>query len=370
MPDDPPVTEALEARVLQRLATVADPDVGLPITELGMVRGIVATPRRVQVGIALVVPNSPLAERLRDDVTTAIRGLGVPDVYVDLIHFNDEDRQALRRKLQGERPSGAAEVFAATRVLAISSGKGGVGKSSVATNLAVALAARGKRVALIDADVYGFSIPRMIGIDRKPAIVDNLVIPPRAHGVAVVSVAFFATDEQTPIIWRGPMLHKALEQFISDVYWNEPEYLLVDMPPGTGDVALTMAQLVPSSEVVVVTTPQPAAQKVAQRSAYMARKVRLAITGVIENMSWFTGNDGVRYELFGAGGGELLAQQLEVPLLGRIPLVPALREGSDVGRPVVAAEPASEAAVAIDAIAERLLSVPRRRLSLPVIRVT
>jgi ATP-binding protein involved in chromosome partitioning len=289
------------------------------------------------------------------------------DVRVDFSHFGEEERRALRHRLQGTRPSTPAEAFARSRVIAISSGKGGVGKSSVSANLAVALAGRGKRVALIDADVYGFSIPRMLGIDRRPAIVDNLVIPPKAHGVAVISVAFFATDEQTPIIWRGPMLHKALEQFIADVHWGDPEVLLVDMPPGTGDVALTMAQFLPNSEVVVVTTPQAAAQKVAQRAAYMARKVNLHVTGVIENMSWFTGNDGERYELFGSGGGTLLAEQLRVPLLGQIPLAPALREGGDEGRPVVSAEPGSEAALAIQEIAERVIQLRPRRTPLPLL---
>ncbi len=359
---------AAEEEIRAALASVRDPDLDLPITELDMVRGIVVGRRRVQVGIALVVPDSPHRERLRAAVTEAVRALGPSDVHVDFSHLGDDDRRALRQRLQGGRPSTPAEVFARTRILAISSGKGGVGKSSVSVNLAIALAERGKTVALIDADVYGFSIPRMMGIDRRPAILDNLVIPPRAHGVAVISVAFFAADEQTPIIWRGPMLHKALEQFIADVHWGDVEFLLVDMPPGTGDVALTMAQFLPSSEVVVVTTPQAAAQKVAQRAAYMARKVDLTVTGVVENMSWFTGDDGVRYELFGSGGGTLLAEQLRVPLLGQIPLVPALREGGDEGRPIVVAEPDSEAATAIQAIVERILELRPRRIPLPLLK--
>jgi ATP-binding protein involved in chromosome partitioning len=255
-------------------------------------------------------------------------------------------------------------------VVAVSSGKGGVGKSSLSTNLAISLVGRGQRVALIDADVYGFSIPRMIGITRRPVIVDGLLIPPRAHDVSVISVALFASDEQTPIIWRGPMLHKALQQFVTDVYWGAPDIVIIDMPPGTGDVALTMAQILPLSEVVVVTTPQPAAQKVAQRAAYMARKVNLAVSGVIENMSWFTANDGERYELFGSGGGEMLAQQLEVPLLGQVPLLPALREGSDTGQPIVTSEPDGEAAQAIGAVADNLLAATVRRRGLPLLRVT
>ncbi|MGH8908354.1 MAG: Mrp/NBP35 family ATP-binding protein [Egibacteraceae bacterium] len=353
--------------VRDALAAVRDPDLDLPITELDMVRGIVIGRRQVQVGIALLVPDSPHREQLRAAVTRAVEGLGVADVHVDFSHFADDERRALRERLQGGRPRTPAQAFAGARVLAISSGKGGVGKSSVSVNLAIALAGRDKRVALLDADVYGFSIPRMIGIDRRPAIVDNLVIPPRAHGVAVISMAFFTADEQTPIVWRGPMLHKALEQFITDVHWGDVEFLLIDMPPGTGDVALTMAQFLPNCEVIVVTTPQAAAQKVAQRAAYMALKVNLTVRGVIENMSWFTGDDGVRYELFGSGGGTLLAEQLRVPLLGQIPLVPALREGGDEGRPVIVADPGSPASQAFQAIADKIIALRPRRVPLPLL---
>jgi ATP-binding protein involved in chromosome partitioning len=334
-----------------------------------MVRGVGVGRRRVQVEIALAVHDTPHREQLRAAVVDAVQGLGVADVHVDFLYLGEEERRRLRERLQGRQGRTPAEVFARTRVLAISSGKGGVGKSSVSTNLAIELAGRGKRVALIDADVYGFSIPRMIGIDRRPAVVDSLVIPPRAHGVSVISVAFFATDELTPVIWRGPMLHKALEQFVADVHWGDVEFLVIDMPPGTGDVALTIAQLLPNCEVVVVTTPQAAARKVAQRAAFMARKVDLTVTGVIENMSWFTGDDGVRYELFGSGGGALLAEQLGVPLLGRIPLIPALREGGDEGRPIVVADPSSEASLAIRAIADRIVALRPRRIPLPLLNV-
>ena len=220
-------------------------------------------------------------------------------------------------------------------MLLIASGKGGVGKSSVTTNLAVALAARGRSVAVIDADVWGFSIPRMLGVEQPPTVVDEMLIPPEAHGVRCISMGFFA-DEDQPVIWRGPMLHKALEQFLTDVRWDEPDYLLVDLPPGTGDVAISLAGFIPTAEMYVVTTPQPVAQTVAQRAAFMADKVNLKVHGVIENMSWFTGDDGARYELFGSGGGAHLAELIGVPLIGRIPLVPALREGGDTGRPVAA----------------------------------
>ena len=357
-----------EADVRAALASVDDPELHQPITDLGMVRGVVVRPGEVQVGIALTVQGCPLKAKIHDDVTAAIRTLGVERVVVEFTTMTEEDRASLRARLHGHAPSSMADVFASSRVIAVASGKGGVGKSSVSTNLAVAFARRGRRTAIIDADVYGFSIPRMIGIDRKAVIIDRMIVPPEAYGVAVMSIGFFA-DENNPVIWRGPMLHKALTQFITDVYWGQPEVVVIDMPPGTGDVSLTMAQFLPASEIVVVTTPQPAAQKVAQRAAYMARKVNLKVSGVIENMSWFTGNDGERYEIFGAGGGQLLAQELGVPLLGQIPLVPALREGADRGNPVVVAHPASEAALAIEEVAQRLLEMTPHKVRLPILTV-
>ena len=240
-----------------------------------------------------------------------------------------------------------------TRVLLIASGKGGVGKSSVSANLAIALAARGKKVAIVDADVWGFSIPRMLGVEHTPVVIDDMLVPPRTHGVSCISMGFFVEEDQ-PVMWRGPMLHKALEQFLTDVFWDEPDYLVVDLPPGTGDVSLSIAQYLPRSEMYVVTTPQEAAQKVAQRAGHMAKKVQIEVKGVIENMSWFTGDDGTRYQLFGEGGGARLAEDLGVPLLGQIPLSIALREGSDSGDPIVAVDPGSEAGAAIAAIAEQI----------------
>jgi ATP-binding protein involved in chromosome partitioning len=241
------------------------------------------------------------------------------------------------------RPNKFMEPRSKTRILGISSGKGGVGKSSVTVNLAVALARAGYDVGILDADVYGFSVPKMLGVRSDPLIIGDLVVPPTANGVRCLSMGFFVADD-TPVIWRGPMLHKALEQFLVDAYWGEPDFLLIDMPPGTGDVTLSLGQYLTKTEVFVVTTPQPAAQRVAQRSAYAARKLKLAVRGVIENMSWFTGDDGTRYELFGSGGGKLLSEELGVPLLGSVPLVPALREGADEGVPVAVAEPDGEAA--------------------------
>ncbi len=255
-----------------------------------------------------------------------------------------------------------------TRVIGISSGKGGVGKSTVTVNLAVALAQAGHRVGLLDADVYGFSVPKMLGTDHDPVILGDIVIPTSAHDVRCLSMGFFVPDDQ-PVIWRGPMLHKAVQQFLTDAYWGTPDFLLVDMPPGTGDVALTLAEVMPRAEIVVVTTPQPAAQRVAQRSAFAARRLKLSVRGVVENMSWFTGDDGTRYELFGSGGGATLAKDLGVPLLGQVPLVNAVRLGGDEGRPVVATDPGSETAASFRTVAEKLASlgparVYRRELTL------
>ena len=253
-----------------------------------------------------------------------------------------------------------ADPTSRTRVLLVASGKGGVGKSSVTTNLSIALARRGHSVAVVDADVWGFSIPRMLGIDQAPVVIDNMLVPPEAHGVRCISMGFFA-QEETPVIWRGPMLHKALEQFLTDVYWDEPDFLVIDLPPGTGDIALSLAQFLPRAEVYVVTTPQPAAQRVAQRAAFMAEKVNLDVKGIIENMSWFTGDDGKRYELFGSGGGAELAEELGVPLLAQLPLVPELREGGDTGRPITAVDPDSESAQAFFALADKVATDLRPR---------
>jgi ATP-binding protein involved in chromosome partitioning len=255
-----------------------------------------------------------------------------------------------------------------TRVLGITSGKGGVGKSSVTVNLAVALAQLGHDVAILDADVYGFSIPNMMGITEEPDLVDDKILPPAAHGVRVVSIGFFV-EEDKPLMWRGPMLHKALQQFLSDVEWGTPDYLLVDMPPGTGDVAMSMAGLLPNAEIFVVTTPQKAAQTVAQRSGAMAREIGLAVGGVIENMSWFTGDDGKRYELFGAGGGDALAEQLRTSLVARLPLVPALREGGDSGAPISVTDPTSEIASSFMQLAKTIEQNGPRRVYREELRV-
>lgn len=343
-----------DADVIDALRPVAEPALGRSIVDLELVRAVEVRGDEVAVRLALPFPDEP-----GDDVAglaaAAVRRRH-PAVRVSVVvePMRDEERAALAERLRGEAGSSPGARFGPrTRVLAISSGKGGVGKSSVTVNLAVALAGLGHEVAVLDADVYGFSIPRMLGVERPPLVLDGLIVPPVAHGVRCISMGFFVEEDQ-PVIWRGPMLHKALEQFLTDVWWGSPAYVLVDMPPGTGDVALSMAQHVPRAEVIVVTTPQPAAQTVAQRSALMAEKVRLSVLGVIENMSGFVADDGTRYELFGTGGGDELAARLGVPLIGRVPLDPLLREGGDEGRPVAVAHPERPSAQAFAAMAARI----------------
>ncbi len=375
-----------DAQVRTAAEAVVDPELARPLGELGMVRSVTIRRRRAAVEVALPVAGYPQADELTRRVEAAVAAVeDVADVVVDTVVMDDEERARLRLLLRGEpvdghgghehgghehgtplgheegRPNRFMLPRSKTRVVGISSGKGGVGKSSVTVNLAVALAQSGYDVGLLDADVYGFSVPKMLGVGTDPVIIDDLVIPPRAHGVRCLSMGFFVPDE-TPVIWRGPMLHKALEQFLVDAYWGEPDFLLVDMPPGTGDVALSLGQYLSKAEMYVVTTPQPAAQRVAQRSAYAARTLKLSVRGVIENMSWFTGDDGTRYELFGSGGGASLAADLGVPLLGQVPLVPAVREGGDVGFPVVAADPESEAARSFGALAAALVDLGPARV--------
>jgi ATP-binding protein involved in chromosome partitioning len=352
-----------QSDVLEALRPVEDPEIHRSIVDLDMVKEVAIDAGAVKVTVALTVPGCPLKTEITKRVTEAVSPLeGVSSVDVDLTVMSDEQRQGLAEQLRSEHAAAGADgqparvnpfTDARTRVLAIASGKGGVGKSSVSANLSVALAQRGHQVAAVDADVWGFSMPRMLGIDRPPVVIDDVILPPEANGVSLISMGFFAREDQ-PVVWRGPMLHKALEQFLTDVRWDEPDFLVVDMPPGTGDIALSMAQFLPRAEVIIVTTPQPAAQRVAQRAAYMSQKVNLDLLGVIENMSWFRGDDGKAYELFGKDGGRLLAEQLEVPLLGQIPLVPELRVGADEGRPIVVTNPDDEASQAFFRIAEQI----------------
>jgi ATP-binding protein involved in chromosome partitioning len=264
-----------------------------------------------------------------------------------------EEKAALSSRLRGGRPEKAISLDPGTRVVAVASGKGGVGKSTLTANLAAALAERGERVGVLDADVYGHSIPHMLGVDQRPVVVDKMIVPPVRGGLRLMSIGFFLEDN-SPLMWRGPMLHRALEQFLSDVHWGELDTLVVDMPPGTGDVAISLGQLLPRAEVIVVTTPQPAAQQVAVRAAAMAEKTGMRIAGVAENMSWLVGTG---QELFGAGGGQALADEIGAQLLGQVPFDPALREAADAGRTVFEAAPESEAGAALRSLAERVQAV-------------
>ncbi|MDQ6615698.1 MAG: Mrp/NBP35 family ATP-binding protein [Actinomycetota bacterium] len=388
---------ATEPQLMEALRGVLDPELHISIVELDMVKGVALHDggRRVTVTVALTVAGCPMRTEITQRVTSALLPLdGVEEVDVQLTVMTEAELSAVRDKMRahqggggGGNGAGAAggkagqplghekgvpNPFMApgsrTRILGISSGKGGVGKSSVSVNLAVALARAGHSVGILDADVYGFSVPKMLGIDQDPVVIDDMIIPPVAYGVGCISIGFFVGDDQ-PVMWRGPMLHKALEQFLVDVYWGDPDFLVVDMPPGTGDVALSMSQYLPRSEIYVVTTPQAAAQRVAQRTAYMAKKVNMPLRGVIENMSWFTGDDGRRYELFGQGGGQSLAASLGVPLLAQLPLVPALREGGDEGRPIMATDPTSEASLAFEALAEAIVARGATRVFRPELTI-
>ena len=382
-----------ESQVAAAVAHVADPELRRPLGELGMVGPVRTKRKKATVELALPVAHYPQVDELTARVRAAVaRVEGVDEVLVDTAVMDDEARAHLRMLLRGDavdggtmhasdddhghdhghehggalgheegRPNKFMEPRSKTRILGISSGKGGVGKSSVTVNLAVALSRAGYDVGILDADVYGFSVPKMLGVTTDPLIIGDLVVPPTANGVRCLSMGFFVADD-TPVIWRGPMLHKALEQFLVDAYWGEPDFLLIDMPPGTGDVTLSLGQYLTKTEVFVVTTPQAAAQRVAQRSAYAARKLKLAVRGVIENMSWFSGDDGKRYELFGSGGGQLLADDLGVPLLGKIPLVAALREGGDEGVPVVVADPDGEAAALFTELGATIASLGPARV--------
>jgi ATP-binding protein involved in chromosome partitioning len=351
----------MEDAVRIAIGAVVDPQFGRTLDELGAIAELAVSGGVVAATIELADPHYPYEERLGAAIDEAARTIeGVDSARVRYVVLDDDGADALMSRLRPEKkPAGGPG--SRTRVITVTSGKGGVGKSSVAANLAVTLARRGRSVGLIDADVYGFSIPRMLGVLTPPAVVGGSLIAPQGYGVRVMSMDYFVKPDQA-VIWRGPMLHKALEQFLTDVFWDEPEYLLIDTPPGTGDVAISLSQFLPRAEVLVVTTPQPTAQRVAKKAALMAEKVNQDVIGVVENMSWFTGDDGTRYSLFGNGGGAQLAEELNVPLMGQIPLVPAMRAGADQGVPVAVAAPDSEAAAAFDQFAATLeATTPRVR---------
>src|SRR6059058_5335517 len=329
--------------ILKALESVIDPELRRNIVELDMVRSVeIRDAGVVDVTVSLTTPGCPIRNHFQTGVTNAVRAIeGVTAVNVAFDVLTDQQKAALQQKLGrgGGLPTGALAQVA--NVVCVGSGKGGVGKSTLTVNLAAALAAEGRKVGILDADVWGYSIPRMVGLgNERPAVsAQRKIIPLEAHGLKVMSIGFFLGSEDAAVVWRGPMLHKALTQFLEDVDWGELDYLLIDLPPGTGDVSMTLAQLLPQAQFLIVTTPQPTAQKVARRAAQMAHKVSLEIAGVIENMSWFQTPAGERFQLFGAGGGQELARELDVPLLGRVPLTIPLREHADGGRPLVLEEP-------------------------------
>ncbi|GAC56764.1 Mrp family protein [Gordonia hirsuta DSM 44140 = NBRC 16056] len=361
-----------ESAVRSALSKVHDPEIGKPITDLNMVKSVeIAANGTVDVGIFLTTAGCPLKDKISSSVKSAVADVpGVGEVRVELDVMNDEQRTALRKQLRGDRAEPEipfAKPGNLTRVYAIASGKGGVGKSSVTVNLAAALAARGLSVGVLDADIYGHSVPRMLGSDAKPTQVESMIMPPMSHDVKFISIGQF-TDGNTPVTWRGPMLHRALQQFLADVYWGDLDVLLLDLPPGTGDVAISIAQLIPGAEILVVTTPQQAAAEVAERAGSIALQTKQKILGVVENMSWMELPDGSRMEPFGSGGGAQVAESLtrlvgaKVELLGQVPLEQQLREGGDTGEPVVLSAPDSVSGRALREIADKL-AVRKRGLA-------
>jgi len=359
----------IEQAVRAALRTVEDPEIHKPITDLGMVKGITVSPEGLaHVGVFLTVAACPMRETITSRVTEAVSKVaGITGVEVELDVMSDEQRTELRRGLRGDAAEPVipfAQPGSLTRVFCVASGKGGVGKSSVTVNLAAAMAAKGMSVGVVDADIYGHSVPRMLGTAARPTKVENMIMPPQAHGVKVISIGMF-TPGNDAVVWRGPMLHRALQQFLADVFWGDLDVLLMDLPPGTGDIAISTAQLVPNAELLVVTTPQMAAAEVAERAGSIAAQTRQRLAGVVENMSWLELPDGTRMEVFGSGGGRLVADSLSrtlgapVPLLGQVPLEPRLRECGDAGTPIVLAEPESASARALAGVTEKLTTRAR-----------
>lgn len=361
-------TSATMERIRTALARVEDPEIHRPITELNMVSGIaIDEARQVTVEILLTVSTCPMRDRILQDVRAAV--LALPDIASVAVEFgvmSGEQRAALRKQIRGDDEIPFAEPGSRTRVLCVASGKGGVGKSSVTVNLAVAMAQRGLRIGILDADIHGHSIPAMLGCTSSPTQVDRMMMPPTALGVRLMSVGMFLAGNE-PVVWRGPMLHRALRQFLADVYWGELDVLLVDLPPGTGDIAISLAQLLPTAELLVVTTPQQTAARIAERAGAVAAKTGQRVIGVIENMSWYQAPSGERISLFGSGGGAMVSRGLteilgtDCPVLGRIPFDPDVCATGDRGTPMVLAEPGSAAAMAFSALAD-LLTAPRESI--------
>jgi ATP-binding protein involved in chromosome partitioning len=362
-------TTTAEQAVRAALATVEDPEIHRPITELGMVKSVAVSPDgRAEVAVYLTVAGCPMRDTITNRVTAAVSAVaGISSVGVTLDVMSDEQRTELRRSLRGDTAEPVipfAQPGSLTRVYCVASGKGGVGKSSVTVNLAAAMAARGLSVGVVDADIYGHSVPRMLGVTTRPTKVDEMIMPPQAHGLKVISIGMFTPGNEA-VVWRGPMLHRALQQFLADVFWGDLDVLLLDLPPGTGDIAISTAQLVPNAELLVVTTPQQAAAEVAERAGSIALQTRQRLAGVVENMSWMELPDGTRMEVFGSGGGQTVADSLTralgapVPLLGQVPLEPRLRECGDAGTPIVLADPEAPSAKALTAVADRLATRAR-----------
>jgi ATP-binding protein involved in chromosome partitioning len=357
-------------QITEKLRAVIDPELRRSIVELGMVRSIeIKDDGRVEVVVSLTTAGCPIRSHFEQAVSQQVSQLdGVTEVAVGFDVLSDEEKGTLQQTLgRGKLPQGAlAQV---KNVICVASGKGGVGKSTMTANLAAALCAEGHPAGALDCDVYGYSIPRMLGVNSKPEVdAERKILPlEAAGGVKVMSIGFFV-DDNAAVVWRGPMLHKAIQQFLEDVAWGELEYLLLDLPPGTGDVSMTLAQLLPQAKFLMVTTPQPAAQTVAKRGADMAAKFDLELLGVIENMSGFTTPDGERFTIFGEGGGQLLADELDIPLLGKVPLSEPLREHADAGTPLVTAEPDSPASQSIRQAARGIVAATPQEL--PVLQAT
>lgn len=357
-----------EDTILEVLAKVQDPEIHRPITDLKMVDSVAIDGGQVTVEILLTTPGCPLKSTITRDVEQAVQALPeVESVEVKMGVMDDDQKRELREYLTGhkERDIPFSQPGSLTRVIAVTSGKGGVGKSSVTANLAVGLAAQGLKVGVLDADIYGFSLPRMLGITNQPQSIDGMIIPPiGAGGVKVISIGMFVPEGQ-PVIWRGPMLHRALQQFLADVFWGDLDVLLLDMPPGTGDVAISIAQLLPGSEILIVTTPQVAAAEVAERSGSIASQTNQRVIGVVENMSYLTQPDGSRLDLFGSGGADMVSVRLgkllgyPVPVLGQVPLDIALREGGDAGQPVALSPESTPASEAFDELSGKLAQQAR-----------
>ncbi len=356
------------------LGGITEPDLRRGLNELNLVRGIEIDGSTIAVTVAVTGPAPHLPKYFNEVIPSKVIGVfpDVTEVKVSTTQLTEQERATMVGSVKKDTPGLLGRSDTHTQVIAIGSGKGGVGKSTTTVNIAASLVKQGHSVGLLDADVWGFSIPRMLGIHEKPKVVEDMIIPPEMFGVKIVSIGLFTTEDN-PVVWRGPMLHKALQQFLEDVHWDEPDYLLVDLPPGTGDVSISIAQFLPGASMVVVTTPQQVAEKVAQRAGFMAEKTGLSVAGVVENMSYFRGDDGKIYNIFGEGGGRNLAETLGVPLLGEIPIEPRLTQFADIGAPIVLQHPDCEAAVALDGAAKELVNIlppkPRsaKRISLPLL---